>query len=209
MKKTLLFCFLTISLFASDVKNIDDIEEVNFNIKTTEITQIFKDMAKDLVEIKKKQFNILKRLDDVQEKSYHNEQKLKIVELIIDEQKSIIKDLIVELNSIRVQNVSANIEDEIKEESPKEIEKKEVSKNVKKITKFKATTFELTVNSEFFNYPNDKVIDDWKSGRKFTAYEKIGSWIKVSGYFVRGKWQKSKLELWIDSKKYPLKKIKR
>ncbi len=199
MKNFFIFFILSSYLIANEVKNIDDIENIDFNIKTTEVTEIFKDIAKDLVEIKKKQFNILKRLDDVQEKVYHNEQKLGLVELIIDEQKSIIKDIILEINSVKN---SENIQ-------KTEVIEEKKNKNTDKLETFKATTFELLEDSEIYDSFDGNVIQNWVKGNKFTAYQKRGSWIQISGYFSRGKWKKSKEELWINVAQYSVKNIKK
>jgi len=199
MKKFFFFYCFSLSIFASDSINIDDIEKSNLNVKTSEISQNFKDIAKDLIEIKKRQFDFEKKLDDIQEKTYNNEKKLKIIELIIEEQKSLIKDLINELNLKKEQKVEVG---EVKEEI-KKIEK------VEKIERFNPTAFILTQDSEILNSPNGSVVENWKKGKKFTAYERMGNFIKVSGIVSNSKWQQNYSNLWIDSEKFPLYEVKK
>lgn len=202
MRNFLILFILSSYILASEVKNIDDIENINFNVKTTEVTEIFKDIAKDLVEIKKKQFNILKRLDDIQEKVYRNEQKLGLVELIIDEQKSIIRDMVLEINNLKG-------EESIKTTPQRATQKIEKSSNSTKLENFSPSTFKLLKDNEIYDSIDGNVVKNWSKNRKFTAYQRVGDWIKISGYFNNGKWQSSKEVIWIRANEDSVIKLKR
>lgn len=201
MRNFLILFILSNYLVASEVKNIDDIENINFNVKTSEVTEIFKDIAKDLIEIKKKQFNILKRLDDIQEKVYRNEQKLGLVELIIDEQKSIIRDVVGEINNLKG-------EESIKTTPQRATQKMEKS-NSTKLENFSPSTFKLLKDNEIYDSVDGNVVKNWTKDRKFTAYQRVGDWIKISGYFSNGRWQSSSEVIWIKGDEGSVIKLKR
>ncbi len=60
-------------------------------------------------------------------------------------------------------------------------------------------TYEMSRDTILKSAPNGQIVDIWFEGRRFTAYEKMGKWIKISGYFPGGRWQKSREELWVNS----------
>lgn len=62
---------------------------------------------------------------------------------------------------------------------------------------FKASTFRLKVDSALYNNPNGKNIDKWEKGTSFTSNIKSNDWIKITGYFVKYRWKKSKKDIWI------------
>lgn len=66
------------------------------------------------------------------------------------------------------------------------------------VTRMEPKTYELTKDSVLIDEPFGKIVDIWFAGRRLTAYEKMGSWVKVSGYFPNGKWVKSEEPVWID-----------
>ena len=70
-----------------------------------------------------------------------------------------------------------------------------------KIETFKPSSFRLKQNSEIFDAPNANVVANWKQNRSFTSNQKIGNWIKITGYFINKKWQKAQNEMWIEKDK--------
>ena len=66
---------------------------------------------------------------------------------------------------------------------------------------FNPTTFHLMQESHIFDAPEGKIVHTWEKKRSFTSNEKQGSWIRITGYFVDGKWRSAKREkLWIKQK---------
>jgi len=58
-------------------------------------------------------------------------------------------------------------------------------------------TFELSRDAVLKDEPSGKIVDIWFEGTRFTAYQKMGEWIKVSGVFPHGRWKKNREEFWI------------
>jgi hypothetical protein len=65
---------------------------------------------------------------------------------------------------------------------------------------FEPTSFKLTAATDIFDSPNGKVVVGWAANRSFTANTKKGGWIKISGYFVSGKWVVAEQDMWIEEK---------
>jgi seryl-tRNA synthetase len=68
-----------------------------------------------------------------------------------------------------------------------------------KLEAFTPTTFELTRRSNVREAPWKKIIKVWEKGKRFTAYNAHGEWVKVSGVFVDGQWTAVKDNLWTHS----------
>lgn len=60
-------------------------------------------------------------------------------------------------------------------------------------------TFEMAQDTVVKSSPDGKIVDIWLQGERFTAYEKQGKWIKVSGYFPHDRWKKTHESFWINS----------
>jgi hypothetical protein len=69
-----------------------------------------------------------------------------------------------------------------------------------KIRNIPAKTFELDRDAVLKDEPGGKIVDIWFEGSRLTAYQQMGEWIKVSGYFPDGKWSKNSDTMWINSK---------
>jgi seryl-tRNA synthetase len=65
-----------------------------------------------------------------------------------------------------------------------------------KLEAFTPTTFELTRKSNIRNAPWKDIVKVWDKGKRFTAYNNSGDWIKISGIFIDGKWTAVNDELW-------------
>lgn len=66
---------------------------------------------------------------------------------------------------------------------------------------FKPSSFRLKEEADIYSVGGVEKVDRWEAGRSFTSNAKIGSFIKITGYFIDKKWQNSKKELWIKSDK--------
>ena len=117
--------------------------------------------------------------------------------------KELEKQLIFKNNLLKTKVKTKKNKDKICQEVdtfPDLMMKKEYQKktsNLNKIMKFKATSFELNVDSIVYNAIDGKKIDKWSKGTSFTSNKKTSKWIQITGYFVDKKWRSSKKEMWI------------
>ncbi len=58
-------------------------------------------------------------------------------------------------------------------------------------------TFELAKDTVIKDEPGGTIVDIWFEGTRFTAFQKMGEWIKISGYFPDGRWHKNPKEFWV------------
>jgi len=65
------------------------------------------------------------------------------------------------------------------------------------IVTFEASTFRVKVNTSIYESPNGKQIEEWEINTSFTSTQRLGTWIKITGYFVDKKWLKAKKDMWI------------
>jgi len=94
------------------------------------------------------------------------------------------------------------LEDEIKslKNQINELKKSKKSTMEESLVSFSPTTFQTQKEAPL--YPSAKsreVVEYWEKGRSFTAYQKQGERIRISGYFVEKVWQKAEGDLWIDA----------
>lgn len=64
---------------------------------------------------------------------------------------------------------------------------------------FEASAFRLNKESYIYDGAKANVIDKWEEGTSFTSNMKIGSWIKITGYFIDRKWTKAQEDMWVRS----------
>lgn len=116
---------------------------------------------------------------------------------------------------VKEKNNKNNIKEEIenlqnenkklKEKNKKIFEKLEECKKDKEkgfliIYKIKPSTFLLKNDCNIEDIDRD-IIFTWKKGRKFTSFlEDNENRLKITGFFVNGKWKPNKEELWISKK---------
>jgi len=62
---------------------------------------------------------------------------------------------------------------------------------------FAPATFRLLTNSSIFDSINGTEVTKWENKTSFTSHTGTKNWVKITGYFVEKKWQKSKESLWI------------
>ena len=73
------------------------------------------------------------------------------------------------------------------------------------------TTLITTTKTNIYSSPNPttKVLTQWDKGITFTSYKEKNNFIKVTGYFVDGKWTPNKKEWWINKKDAKIKIMER
>lgn len=188
-------------LFAD--KSLTDVDKSSFLIDKSKLTEVLKDIASDLIEVKKEQFKIAKKIEKLQEKGYKSEKKLKIMELIIDEQKGIIKDLIFEIDKIQNPKPTSTLvalndkqEKNHKKEKPKKSSNKESFTD--KVQSFQPTTYILTKRCDVYSTLDSNIIDSWAGKKRFTSYKGNVDFVKVSGEIISGKWKKVKQNIFVN-----------
>jgi len=63
---------------------------------------------------------------------------------------------------------------------------------------FTTGTFRVKANTNIYDSPNGKKIDEWEINRSFTSTQKKGTWIQITGYFIDKKWIKATKNMWIE-----------
>ena len=116
-----------------------------------------------------------------------------------------------ELNSLK-EKVSKNSEEINKVVSKIAQNKKEIEKL--KQTQFdyiviKPTTLITTKNAKIYAKPdiNSKIVTNFEANRTFTSYKEKNNFIKITGYFIDGKWIPNKKEWWIKKDKCKIKRV--
>lgn len=90
---------------------------------------------------------------------------------------------------------------------PPLISKREQDNEIKaKTVTIKPQTYVIKYESIIYDYPRGTNIGKWDVGTTFTSNKKFDYWIKVTGYFVNGKWKKADQELWIKEAQVEVKK---
>ncbi len=74
------------------------------------------------------------------------------------------------------------------------------------LEKFKPTTYKLNKDAKTYDKPNGKELSTFKKGSVITSYQKMGSWYRVSGVIISGKWKKQEKEAWIQEGDIEVKK---
>jgi len=168
-------------LTSSDKSNKKYLEDLKAKEKENKIKY-----EENINDLEKKYKNILKTKDKLILSLKNKDGKVKVIKL---SQKEVCKDnnpfpslmmkepaLKKELNKTKIDKVTLDLE-----------------KNI--ITK--AATFRLNKESEIYDDINGNILFLWEDKTSFTSLQMTENWIKISGYFVDKKWQKSKKDLWV------------
>lgn len=101
---------------------------------------------------------------------------------------NIIKSLKNQINTNSKENISI-------ENNPSQ--KLVIKENAEIIETFKASPFRLNSASDIYDSINGNVVYKWEDKTSFTSSVMTQNWIKITGYFVDKKWQRSDKELWV------------
>ena len=94
-----------------------------------------------------------------------------------------------------------------------------IDENKKEIVKLKQTQFDYIVikpttlittkDTKIYAKPNinSKVVMNFEANRTFTSYKERNNFIKITGYFVDGKWRPNKKEWWIQKDNCKIKRV--
>lgn len=118
---------------------------------------------------------IAEYINKIEQKNYILEKRITNLEKSVLEHNKIIKTFLVE----------------------KKKKKKISFKKNTDITKFKPSVFITKKVALLYDAPNGKAYMNFPINYKFTAYEKSGEWIRVSGHFPNKKWRKMRQIAWI------------
>ncbi len=95
-----------------------------------------------------------------------------------------------------------------KEALRKEVIKEEITRvealpkqTVIKEETFAPSSFRLIVQSNIYDEYEGNIIDKWDEQTSFTSNIRKGDWIKITGYFIEGKWKSAGTKvMWIEGK---------
>lgn len=87
-------------------------------------------------------------------------------------------------------------EDSLQEDTFK-VESSALKLDNKEVIIFANGTFRVKVNTNIYDSPNGKKIDEWEMNRSFTSTQRVGNWIQITGYFIDKKWIKATKNMWI------------
>ena len=109
--------------------------------------------------------------------------------------KKKIKELQIKINSLNNEEITKQIL-ELSNEI-KNLQKKE-NNNLGYIV-IKPLTLITITKANIYSAPNEnsKIIDKWNELNTFTSYKEKNNFIKITGYFIDGKWTPNKKEWWI------------
>lgn len=184
LKIYILFALVFTLNLDSNQKSLSQLESEKLKIDRDELAKVLEEIATDLIELKKRQYKVITKVEKLAKEGAENRKKIDILSLILDEQKSLIKDIVLELNS---------------KEQKRELERERVSKLPAKseIKNFKPTTFILKRDSSIF-LDRDSIIESWKRGERFTSYRGDDNFIKITGKIVAGEWVEIDKNIWIE-----------
>ena len=106
-------------------------------------------------------------------------------------------------NQIKIsKNKQKVLEKSIENQKVSVVKPKIITKTKKKpvVTVSKNThagTYRLKNESTIYNAISGEKIDTWEKDTSFTSSIQKDNWIKITGYFVDKKWQKSQKEIWV------------
>ncbi len=72
-------------------------------------------------------------------------------------------------------------------------------KDEQSISYFKASSFRINGEVKIYDHINGSAIAVWSDKTSFTSNQRVGKWIKITGFFVNKLWQPAKQELWVKS----------
>ena len=88
----------------------------------------------------------------------------------------------------------------IKDENPfPKLEMKKKYASVAKREYFKASAFRMNGNVAVYDGADGSKLATWEDKTSFTSNQRVGKWIKITGYFVDKVWRPADRELWVKS----------
>jgi len=203
LKYILVLIFLFAPLFSDEIQRIESIVK-----DITELRIKYDECQKELTEKPKK----AKKQEKSNEINLVTKQKIIKLENQIKRYKKLLK-----LKDKKIKNLEKCTKPKKKKKitticKPKKLEnpnkfpililKKKYIKY--KIRTTKPSTYRLIVKAKIYDFINGKVIDSWENDISFTSNKiatnsKESSWVKITGFFLNGKWIKSQSQMWIES----------
>lgn len=111
-------------------------------------------------------------------------------EKINDYNKKLLSDRDYEIESLRTHSTICDAN-----KFPKLTSKDKIFKNM---TIFKPSSFRFKIDSYVYNEPGGTEVAIWEKDRSFTSNAKTDGWIKITGFFVKKRWSKAKIEMWVE-----------
>jgi small-conductance mechanosensitive channel len=86
---------------------------------------------------------------------------------------------------------------ESKQSTPKIVKRTPKIEPTHAITYFDARPFRITKDADILDRPNGNVIERWSAMTSFTSNQKSQGYVKITGYFIDGKWLPSSQDMWV------------
>jgi chromosome segregation ATPase len=83
------------------------------------------------------------------------------------------------------------------QESKKSVRVELVEEKVVPVIHEKGKTYRVKGESPIYNDPHGGIVEIWEDRTSFTSNVTWKKWIKITGYFINQKWQKSDKTLWV------------
>lgn len=121
--------------------------------------------------------------------------------------KNLEKNVFLMQNALRIQEIKENARHlkkslyEVKQQTPSEKEPTIVQKEGYAIEQFRPTTFILTEDASLYANPYGvENQEEWLQEQRFTAFERHGNRLKISGKITQNGWQQINQNLWIEER---------
>lgn len=213
MKKSFLLLFVSLSLLASDRMSgvIEEVSKLrvnyekckeNLNDALNGVVVIDKEPSKDA---NKKIADLEKQLKEKEvdfHKSRFENSKLEDKILTLEEE---IRSLKRSSNVKVIKEVVYKERDSDESEVMPELLSKNDTVKIDSVPEasietFEPSSFKATSSTFAYDAPRGNIVMGWEDGRSFTSNTKKGDWIKVTGYFIEGKWTSARKAMWIEEK---------
>ncbi|MEA1916332.1 MAG: hypothetical protein U9N42_02260 [Campylobacterota bacterium] len=152
-----------------------------------------KSSANLITELKQKNSSLLNEVEDLQKVSQTLRDELKRVQsskrVVIPKLNTAVKKTPMP-QIMKVKKVEIEVEEIV--EKPK--------RNIKM---FKASSFRLLNDAPIYDAPNGEILENWSAKTSFTSNQNSDGFIKITGYFVDGKWVPTGKDrsMWIEGSK--------
>jgi len=190
MRYLIITVLLLVHLHADEIERIESIVNDIKNLRV-EYDKSQEDLTLSLVKLKDEQDKNKILLNNL--KNAENE--IKILKKQIKSLKS--NDLSNSTNKIKTKEKTKKYSDNqiLKENEFPELQMR-IEKKYSTLQR-EAQTYRLNKNALIYSAIEGEELEKWEKGTSFTSNYRIGSWIKVTGYFVKRAWKKSKQDLWV------------
>lgn len=169
---------------------INDIEKSDLNI-TEDKDSLIKEMSQELVDVKRREFELLKKIEKLNRDAQENKRDIKSIKESMDITTASNSESSAPQNQSQTQN---------REEKQPQVEQHTTTiyDKEEELNKFTPKTFVLIKDCNVLTAPNGIIKNKWFSGKVFTSYSGSEDFIKISGEIRDKRWISVTDTLWIE-----------